>query len=599
MNMSGDELRRSFLSFLEKRGHVVLPSASLVPENNPTVLFTTAGMHPLIPYLLGEVHPRGPLLANIQKCLRTNDLEEAGDASHLTFFEMAGFWSLDSYWKEVSLAQTLAWFTEELGLDLARLAVTVFAGDENAPRDESAAEIWRELGIPQKRIFYLSKEDNWWPDGAQNGPCGPDSEIFYDTLLPSCGPACQPGCHCGKYIEIANNVFMQYNKKPDGTLVPLIQRNIDVGIGLERVLCVVQGKASVYETDLFTPIMQATDDLLCRQPQDQRSLLTPHRKKRLKRIIADHLRAATFLLADGIRPSHVEQGYVCRRLLRRAMLCAHELALPTESLASVVEVILQRYGDAYPELEERRAFILDETQREERLFAHTLERGLREFQQVEQRLHQQQQTQLTGADIFRLFDTFGFPPTLTAELAQEHSLQADLAGFEQLFKEHQERSRQANQARFKGGLAEQSETATRLHTATHLLQQALRDVLGTHVHQMGSNITSARLRFDFSHPQKLTTAQIQQVEELVNQQIQRDLEVSMEIIPLEQALQHGALAFFGERYPDRVKVYAIGDYSLEVCGGPHVSRTGSLGRFQIVKTETIGQDVQRVRGTLV
>lgn len=596
--MSGNELRRSFLTFLEKRGHALIPSASLVPENNPAVLFTTAGMHPLIPYLLGETHPKGPLLANVQKCLRTGDIEEVGDASHLTFFEMLGFWSLDGYWKETSLALTLEWFTHELSLELERISVTVFAGDETAPRDVGAAEIWQSLGIPGERIYYLSREDNWWPDGDQIGPCGPDSEIFYDTQLPSCGSDCRPGCHCGKYVEIGNNVFMQYNKLPDGTLVPLMQRNVDVGIGLERVLSVVSGSESVYETDLFAPLLQRLDDLSYTQPQNRRELLSREQERRLQRIVADHLRAATFLLADGVRPSNVEQGYICRRIIRRAVLCAHELSLPAGSSSQLVEVVLDRYRHFYPELEQRHAFILSEVQREEQRFASTLERGLREFWRVEARVRQGEREQFAGEDIFRLFDTFGFPPTLTVELAREQGLRADMEGFTRLFKLHQDRSRQANQTRFKGGLAEQSKMATSLHTATHLLQQALRDVLGNHVHQMGSNITSERLRFDFSHPHKLTPEQVRQVEEIVNAQIARDLQVRMEVCSLEQARQRGALAFFGERYPDEVKVYAIGDYSLEVCGGPHVSQTGALGHFHIVRVETIGQDIQRVRGIL-
>lgn len=592
MMLSSDEVRRSFLDFFTERGHAQIPSASLVPVNDATVLFNTAGMQPLIPYLLGTPHPLGRRVVDIQKCLRTNDIEEVGDNSHLTFFEMLGFWSLGDYWKPDSLRWTFEWFTQELGLAPERISVTVFAGNVAVPRDEESAQIWLALGIPQERIYYLPEEDNWWPEGRQSGPCGPDSEIFYDTLRLACGDQCQPGCHCGKYIEIGNNVFIQYNKTPEGDYVPLVQRSIDVGLGLERILCVVSNSDEVYCTDLFTAILRCIDTL-CTQRLDQ------EREECLKHIIADHLRAATFMLADGVVPSNVEQGYICRRLLRRVMRYAHDLVLPEQSLSAIVRVVINQYQSWYPELDERRSIILDELVREERRFTRTLARGLRELQKVERTLSQRDQIQLAGKEIFHLFDTFGFPPELTTELASEHGFQADLAGFQQLFVLHQERSRQANQTRFKGGLVDQGEVTTALHTATHLLQQALRDVLGEHVHQMGSNITPERLRFDFSQPQRLTPEQLQRVEEIVNHQIARSLQVTKEILPLQEALKRGALAFFGERYPTEVSVYGIGDYSLEVCGGPHVLSTSSMGRFQITKTESIGQGTQRIRAIIV
>jgi alanyl-tRNA synthetase len=611
--MTGDELRQVFLSFFAERGHTIIPSAPLVPENDPSALFTSAGMHPLVPYLLGEMHPGGRRLVDVQQCLRTVDIEEVGDISHNTFFEMLGFWSLGDYWKQESLRWTLEWFTRVLGLEQERISITVFSGDSDAPRDDEAVQIWLELGIPQERIYYLPKEDNWWPPLGKTGPCGPDSELFYDTGRPKHGPDCQPGCKCGKYIEIGNNVFMQYNKTAEGTYVPLTQRNIDVGIGLERTLCVHQRTSDVYTTDLFMPMMQRINEL--RKWQDSSKLtrhtnsetasglkenatLSTEQEQRLIRIIADHVRATTFIIANGVLPANVEQGYICRRLIRRAVRSGHELNMPRTFIAEVAQAVITRYGSIYPILEERQTTILNELTREEDRFRQTLSRGLREFQKQEERLRQQGETILSGEIVFQLFDTFGFPPSLTAELAQEHGLSIDKDGFNALFKQHQERSRQANQKKFAGGLADHSERTTQLHTATHLLQQALRDVLGTHVHQVGSNITQERLRFDFSHPQKLTGEEIQRVEEIVNQQIMRDLQTTMEVMPLQQALDQGALAFFSERYGGMVKVYKIGDYSMEVCGGPHVQHTGNMGRFRIIKSETIGQGVQRIRAIL-
>ena len=599
--MTGDELRQLFLSFFAERGHTIIPSLPLVPENDPTALFISAGMQPLVPYLLGETHPGGRRLANVQKCLRTDDIEEVGDISHNTFFEMLGFWSLGDYWKQDSLRWTLEWFTGVLGLEQERISVTVFAGDSDAPRDDEAVQVWLELGIPQAGIYYLPKKDNWWGPAGTTGPCGPDSELFYDTGRPKHGPDCQPGCGCGKYIEIGNNVFMQYNKTAEGTYVPLRQRNIDVGLGLERMLCVHQGTSDVYTTDLFTPIVQRINELCKRQENVGAINRAPtiEEERRLVCIISDHLRAATFIIADGVVPGNVEQGYICRRLIRRAVRCGHELGMPRTFIAEVAQAVIARYGQIYPELVERQPTILDELTREEERFGQTLARGLREFQKMEEGLRQRGESVLAGEAVFRLFDTFGFPPTLTAELAQERGLSADLDGFNLLFKQHQERSRQANSKKFAGGLADHSERTTQLHTATHLLHQALRDVLGTHVRQMGSNITQERLRFDFSHPKKLTGEEIQRVEEIVNQQISRDLKTTVEVMPLQQALDQGALAFFGERYGDLVKVYKIGDYSMEVCGGPHVPHTGDMGRFRIIKAETIGQGVQRIRADLV
>jgi len=594
--MTGDELRQLFLNFFGERGHALIPSAPLVPENDPTALFNSAGMQPLVPYLLGESHSKGRRLANVQKCLRTDDIEEVGDTSHNTFFEMLGFWSLGDYWKQDSLRWTLEWFTRVLGLEQERISVTVFAGDSDAPRDDEAVQVWLELGIPQERIYYLPKNDNWWGPVGKTGLCGPDSELFYDTGRPKHGSDCQPGCNCGKYIEIGNNVFLHYYKTAEGRFEPFKQRNIDVGLGLERILYVIQGAEDVYSTDLFAPIIERIRKL--REREGDKAPLLPQREQRLMRIVADHLRAATFIIGDGVLPGNVEQGYICRRLIRRTVRGGHELGMPGTFTAEVARAVITRYGAIYPELEERRATILSELTHEEERFRLTLARGLREFQKLEEGLRQWGETMLPGEAVFRLFDTFGFPASLTAELAQERGLNVDLEGFNLRFKQHQERSRQANQRKFAGGLADHSERTTQLHTATHLLHQALRDVLGTHVRQLGSNITPERLRFDFSHPKRLTAEEIRRVEEIVNQQIQRDLQATIEVMPLQQALDQGALAFFGERYGDLVKVYKIGDYSMEVCGGPHVEHTAGMGRFRITKAETIGQGAQRVRAIL-
>lgn len=445
--MTGDELRQAFLNFCREREHTIMLSAPLVPENDPTVLFTSAGMQSLVPNFLGEVHPGGRRLANVQKCLRTDDIEEVGDISHLTFFEMLGFWSLGDYWKQDALRWTLELFTRVLGLERERISVTIFAGDSDAPRDDEAEQVWLSLGIPQERNFALPKEDNWWGPAGQTGPCGPDSELFYDTGRPLHGPDCRPGCNCGKYIEIGNNVFLLYNKTARGILELLQQRSIDVGLGLERILCVLQGTKDVYTTDLFVPIVECISTL-CEQ-QDGRVQLTSEQEQRLVRIVADHLRAATFIIADGIVPANVERGYICRRLLRRALRCGHELGMTGGCIAELGQVVIASYKHAYPELEQRQSSILSELAHEEERFGKTLARGLREFQKREEKLRRAGGTMLTGETVFHLFDTFGFPPSLTAELAREHGLSVDLEHFDLLFKQHQERSRSANQEKFK------------------------------------------------------------------------------------------------------------------------------------------------------
>jgi alanyl-tRNA synthetase len=580
--MTSDQIKESFLKFFEKHGHAIIEGASLVPENDPTVLFTTAGMHPLVPYLLGEPHPMGRRLANVQRCVRTDDIDEVGDTSHLTFFEMLGNWSLGDYFKEEAIRLSYEYLTEWLHLDPNRLWVSVFAGDEDAPRDEEAASIWRSLGIPQERICYFGKKQNWWGPAGQTGPCGPDTEMFIDTGKPPCSPSCDPSCSCGKYIELWNDVFMEYNKTAAGTYEPLKQRNVDTGFGLERGAMLLQGKDSVFETDLFQPIMEAIsrfakgDDIVSH------------------RIVADHLRAVTFLIADGVPPSNVERGYVVRRLIRRAIRHGRRLGITQPFVASVAEAVIGRYKGDYPHLERERDRILEELRGEEAKFGRTLERGLREFERVVA----ESDGRISGEDAFHLYDTFGFPIELTIELAAEKGLLVDREGYEEHFRRHQELSRAGAEQKFKGGLADYSEETTKLHTATHLLHQALRDVLGPHVQQKGSNITPERLRFDFSHPQKMTPEEIAAVERIVNEKIQANLPVTMEITTVEDAKARGALALFTDRYGEQVKLYKIGDYSLEVCGGPHVEYTGQLGRFRIVKEEASGAGVRRIRAVL-
>lgn len=588
--MTGNELRKKYLEFFAERGHAIIPSAPLIPENDPTVLFTTAGMHPLVPYLLGEPHPRGRRLVNVQKCLRTDDIDEVGDLTHLTFFEMLGNWSLGDYFKQEALTWSWEFLTRVLGLDPDRISVTVFAGDADAPRDEEAATIWRSLGVPAERIYYLPKKDNWWGPAGQTGPCGPDSEMFYDVGKLACGPDCRPGCPCGKHVEIWNDVFMQYNKTAEGKYEPLAQRNVDTGMGVERTTAVLQGKDDPFQTELFMGIINRVSELGGRQYDD--------RTGRAMRIVADHIRAATFVIADGVTPSNVERGYILRRLIRRAIRYGREVGLAEGFTKELAAVVVAEYGETYPELRAAAQRIADELGREETKFSRTLNRGLREFEKVVADVQRRGETEIPPRESFKLHDTYGFPIDLTRELAAERGLKVDRAAFDVLFKEHQEKSRGSLERKFAGGLADHSETTTKLHTATHLLHRALREVLGPDVRQMGSNITVERLRFDFAHPERMTEEQIRRVEEIVNEQIRRDLPVSMETKPLQQALAEGALAFFGERYGDLVKVYSIGDFSKEVCGGPHVSSTATLGGFKILKEEAVGQGVRRIRAVV-
>ncbi len=591
--MNANELRQKYLQFFEQRGHTRIPSAPLTPENDPTVLFTTAGMHPLTPFLLGEPHPLGKRLVNFQKCIRTNDIEEVGDLSHLTFFEMLGNWSLGDYFKAESLPWSYEFLVRELGMDPNRLGVTVFAGDSDAPRDEESASIWRSLGLPPKRIFFLPKSDNWWGPVGQTGPCGPDSEMFLDTGRPD-HPGCNPSCTCGKWFELWNNVFMEYFKNADGTYTRLKQRNVDTGMGLERTLVMLNKLDDIFYVDTLFPLIQQIEQLSGKRYQDQPAPF---------RIIADHLRAAAFAIADGTLPSNVEAGYIVRRLVRRAIRYGRELGIGSHEnfCARLADSVIDLMAEVYPSLESSRPQITAALDQEETKFKRTLERGLHEYDKVAQSVLDNPdgpKREITGEQAFNLFETYGFPLSLTVELAREQGLTVDEAGFEARYQQHKQLSRQNIGGQFKGGLADHAEATTRLHTASHLLQQALRQVLGAGVHQLGSNITADRLRFDFSHPEKLTPGQLSQVEAIVNQQIQRDLPVTMAVMPLQQALDEGALAFFGEKYGEQVKVYTIGDFSKEVCGGPHVHHTAELGRFRIVKEEAVGTGKRRVRAVL-
>ena len=591
MKITSAYLREKYLSFFSERGHAVIQSASLIPENDPSVLFTTAGMHPLIPYLLGQKHPKGTRLTDVQKCVRTGDIEEVGDDSHLTFFEMLGNWSLGDYFNHQSIKWSYEFLTDPkyLGLDKNRISVTVFAGDDDAPRDEDSAKVWEECGIPKERIYYLPKKHNWWIAGT-TGPCGPDTEIFWDTGKPACSEGCNPGCDCGKYLEIWNNVFMQFNRQADGTYLPLAQKNVDTGMGLERTVCVLNGFKSVYDIDLFQGAFAKICELSGKEYNEQ--------TKRAMRIIADHVRTSTFLLGDpvGVVPSNVDQGYVLRRLIRRAVRMANSLGMPKGSIAEIAKVYIEVYKDVYSELTQNAEKILDELNKEEEKFSKTLVAGEKEFLKVISHI---QGNVVPGGTAFKLYDTFGFPIEMTEELAKENGFTVDVEGFKQKFAEHQAKSHAGSEQRFKGGMAEGGGIETTyLHTATHLLQAALRKVLGDEVKQKGSNITPERLRFDFSFGRPMTAEEIAETERLVNEAIERHLPVTCEEMPIEEARKTGAIGLFGDRYGEVVKVYTMGDFSKEICGGPHAENTGDLGKFVITKEQSSSSGVRRIKAEL-
>lgn len=593
MKITSEFLREKYLGFFAERGHAVIQSASLIPENDPSVLFTTAGMHPLIPYLMGQSHPKGHRLTDVQKCVRTGDIEEVGDDSHLTFFEMLGNWSLGDYFNHQSIKWSYEFLTSKkyLGLDPDRISVTVFAGDDDAPRDEDSAKVWEECGIPKERIYYLPKKHNWWIAGTM-GPCGPDTEIFWDTGKPACSDHCDPSCDCGKYLEIWNNVFMQFNRQADGTYLPLTQKNVDTGMGLERTVCVLNGFKSVYDIDLFQGAFAKIEELSGKKYNSDPKTM------RAMRIIADHVRTSTFLLGDpvGVVPSNVDQGYVLRRLIRRAVRMANSLGMPKGSIAEIAKVYIDVYKDVYPELTQNHDKIIDELNKEEDKFSKTLVAGEKEFIKVISHI---QGNVVPGGTAFKLYDTFGFPIEMTEELAAENGYTVDVEGFKQKFAEHQAKSHAGSEQRFKGGMAEGGGIETTyLHTATHLLQAALRKVLGDEVKQKGSNITPERLRFDFSFSRPMTAEEIAETQRLVNDAIQRDLPITCEEMPVEEARKTGAIGLFGDKYGEVVKVYTMGDFSKEICGGPHAEHTGQLGHFVIQKEQSSSSGVRRIKAIL-
>ena len=649
---SSKELRSLFLKFFQDHGHTAISSASVIPENDPTVLFTTAGMHPLVPYLMGAKHPAGTRLTDVQKCIRTGDIEDVGDFSHLTFFEMLGNWSLGDYFKKEMIPWSWEFLTspDYLGLPKERLAFSVFAGDEDCPRDEESAQLWRDCGVADDHIFFLPKENNWWGPAGLTGPCGPDTEMFFITDKEPCGPDCSPACSCGRYLEIWNDVFMQYNKNAEGNFEPLSQKNVDTGMGLERTICVLNGKKSVYETDAFTDILAKIAEL------SGKEYGSDDETTKAFRIIADHMRTSTFIMGDdrGVSPSNVDQGYVLRRLIRRAVRYGMGIGMPDGFTGEIAKVIINQYKDVYPELERNEAFVMEQLALEETRFAKTLRQGEKEFEKIynnvqntksilEAVLNAENKVALAqeyaqvkklrpspdmmpiidaakagdeaalveavnarlatlsvmdGRSAFKLYDTYGFPIEMTIELATEKCLTVDQNDFAERFKQHQATSQAGAEQRFKGGLADHSDQTARLHTATHLMHTALRKVLGPEVAQKGSNITAERLRFDFSFGRKMTAEEIAEVERLVNVAIEAKAPVVCEEMTVPEAKEKGAIGLFESKYGEKVRTYKMGEYSFEICGGPHAENTGDLGSFKIQKEESSSAGVRRIKAVI-
>ncbi len=582
--MKAIEIRKKYLDFFVKHGHKVIPSAPLIPENDPSVLFTTAGMQPLVPYLLGEPHPEGKRITDYQKCLRTNDIDEVGDNRHLTFFEMLGNWSLGDYFKEESIKMSFEFLTKELGIPKEKLSVTVFAGDDDCPRDTLSAECWKNAGIEESKIYYYGKEDNWWIAGEE-GPCGPDTEMFYDTGKPACSKDCQPSCDCGKYVEIWNNVFMEYYKDKNGYR-KLAKQNVDTGLGLERMTMLLEGKETPFDTELFKPVMDKLKEL-------QRVDIIESR-----RIVAEHLRSSMMIIADGGRPSNLDRGYILRRLIRRMIRHMNKLQIDLTEISTLIDLNINNLKEMYPELEKNKEIIKNVILEEKNKFVKTLDKGEKEFIKEMNRLVSKNENVITGEIVFKLYDTYGFPPEVTKDLATENNMTIDMKKFEELFKVHQEKSRAGAEHKFKGGLATTGEMETKYHTATHLLNAALKQVLGSHVHQRGSNITAERMRFDFSHDSKLTPEEKQKIEDLVNEWIKQAIPVERMEMGKEKAIAIGAEAMFADKYGDIVTVYKIGDVSTEICGGPHVKNTKELGHFKIKKEESSSSGVRRIKAIL-
>ena len=557
--MKAIEIRNKYLNFFKSHGHAVIPSASLIPENDPSVLFTTAGMQPLVPYLLGEPHPAGTRLTDYQKCVRTNDIDEVGDNRHLTYFEMLGNWSLGDYFKEESIKMSFEFLTKELGIPVEKLSVTVFKGDEDCPRDEVAAKCWKDAGILDGHIYYYGKDDNWWIAG-ETGPCGPDTEMFYDTGKPACSPDCQPSCDCGKYVEIWNNVFMEYFKDEKG-YSKLKQHNVDTGLGLERMTMLLQEKETPYDTEIFKPIMDKLVEL------EKVDIIES------RRIIAEHLRSSMMIISDGGRPSNLDRGYVLRRLIRRMIRHINKLQINLSELETLIDLNVENLKKMYPDLEKNKDTIKSVIIEEKNKFVKTLANGEKEFNKEVTKLKAEGKDMIDGKMVFRLYDTYGFPPEVTKELAEESEMKISMKEFDELFKKHQEKSRAGATQKFKGGLASTGKIETKYHTATHLLNAALKQVLGSHVHQRGSNITEERMRFDFSHPSKMTEEEKKQTEDLVNKWIEEAIPVERLEMKKDEAIAMGAEAMFADKYGDILTVYKIGDVSIELCGGPHVSNT--------------------------
>lgn len=587
--MKAVELKKKYMDFFKEKKHAIISSASLIPEHDPTVLFTTAGMHPLVPFLIGQPHPQGKRLANVQKCIRTGDIDEVGDTLHLTFFEMLGNWSLGDYFKEDAIKWSFEFLTDKkwLGLDVNKLHVTVFAGDKDAPKDKESAAIWQKLGIPKERIYYLPKKDNWWGPAGKIGPCGPDSEMFIDTGKKKCSENCKPGCNCGKYFEIWNDVFMEYNKTEKG-FEKLKQQNVDTGMGVERTAAMLQGKKTVYEIETLAPIMNEIKKHTELKDFDENQRIS-------LRIITDHIRASVFILGDEnkVAPSNLDQGYILRRFIRRSIRHAKLINIDKDFCCDIAKVIIDISKKEWPELKKNGEFILDELKKEEARFRLTLEKGLKQFEKISAKGN------LSTKDAFFLFQSYGFPIEMIKELAAEKKLKVDEKGFNKEFKKHQELSRKGAEKRFKGGLSDSSVETTKLHTATHLLNEALREVLkDKKIVQKGSNITSERLRFDFNFPRKLTSEEIKKVEDLVNKKIEESIAVKREEMAVEQAKQKGAQAMFDAKYGQKVSVYSVGDFSIEICMGPHVENTKELGKFKIKKEESVAAGVRRIKAVL-
>jgi len=593
--MTSNELREKFIEFFIKNNHKEISSKSLIPDNDPTVLFNTAGMQPLVPYILGQEHPQGKRLVNVQRCIRTGDIEEVGDNTHLTSFEMLGNWSLGDYFKEEAISLSFQFLTQELNIDPKRLSVSVFEGEEGIDFDHESKNLWIKQGLTEDQIYSYGRSENWWGPAGQVGPCGPDTEMFIDTLKESECDNCVSGlCNCGKYVEIWNDVFMQYEKQSDGSFTEMNRKCVDTGMGLERALAIFNGKTSVYDTDLFIPIIQKLEEISGKKYNESLEI------QKAMRIISDHIKAALFILGESAKivPSNTGQGYILRRLIRRSMRFGRKLGLEKSFLSDLVDSILQIYEQSYTHLLDQRDYLKEKLREEEDKFLKTLVKGEIEFEKKLESFLKNPKKIIAGRIAFNLYDTYGFPLEITEELAKEHGLSVDREGFLEAQKKHQEKSKEGGQKIFKGGLADNNEATTALHTATHLLHKALRVVLGDHVEQRGSNITAQRLRFDFSHSAKMSDEEKEKVENLVNEQIQKNLVITMTMMSLEEAKNKGAMALFEGKYDERVKVYSIGDFSLEVCGGPHLENTKDMGVFKIQKEQASSAGVRRIKAVL-